>query len=407
MSIIINAVQLKTDCHQSIVLRTRSVAIFSGGKDIVGLEFWNDFWYYPDTVSDYIKRTSSGESYSSDTRIWYIGAAYISAFEDILDFLSDQIQKSAIFGIPTKGLKPEEIRAFDDARLAYSDGEYDIAASIISDLVETKIREFLYNVFSLQHGECHFRLHRITEIQIGYIRENISKGVKNGLSSTDNEFSYLNRHDYKPIFCGPSSPGNKNWAHTLSKIFFDWKEPDVLLYLDKFAKLNLQSSHHKQGVLTQEQQVMIYEFLIKSIDFVKRINGSYIMLLNAINKTETHGIPRYNYYSSLEKCKDLQELTPINIPVEDARRILEQWKSVGVIHVDLSNRQQIEQKYSVAYREFYAIFSALLIQAPSDIQVKIINDGSPQIVFETKVIQVTVDVQPNSVSPVVDDTSRQ
>jgi hypothetical protein len=239
-------------------------------------------------------------------------------------------------------------------------------------------------VFSLQYGERHARIRRIADTQRDYVRDNIAKDSKDGLSNTDNEFSYLNRHDYKPIFCGPTSPGNKNWAHTFSKIFFDWREADVLLYLDKFARLNLQSSHHKQGVLTQEQQALIYEFIIKSIDFIKRINGSYTAMLRAVQKIDSPGTPRHRYYFSLDKGKDLQELAYINIPIDDAKRILEQWKNAGTVHLDLSNRQQLEQKYGIAYREFYAILSALLLQVPNDIQVQILKESSPQIVFQVK-----------------------
>jgi hypothetical protein len=382
-SIKLNQKKLEKDCDQSIELISRAIAVFSGYKGVIGLDFWNDFWRYPDSVSEYIKRSSTKDA-TSNTRVWYIGSAYEAAFSDIVEFLDDQIKKSEIFSIPLQNLKPDEIREFDTAREEYSNREYDIAVSIVSELVESKIREFLHNIFVLQYGEEHKRIQRLPSNLRQYISKNIQADEKTGLAISKNEFLYLNRHDYSYVIRGPHSPGDKNWVHTFSKIFSDWNEDKIFEFLQQFARLNLTSSHHKRDSLTHEQQTMIYSYIISSIDFVRKINQSYTSFLKGIQKVETTGSIRNEYFFSLDQCKDIQELSPINISKEEAGRIIEMWRRSKENYFDLSNQQQLEQKHGMPYRQLYAILAVLLkgpqIKGVGDI--KITKENSPMITVE-------------------------
>lgn len=381
-SLNINQKQLEKDYYRSIELATRAVALYSGYNEVVSLkEFWNNFWNYPDSVSEYIKRTLK-EDRTLETRIWILGAAYESAFTEIVNYLYNEINKSEIFNIPIRGLKSEEISIFHDVRDEYSKREYFNAVSKISRLVELKIRELLYNLFILQYGQQFKRMQRIPVKQRQYIADNIKKDSKIDLGISKNEFTYLNRHDYGQIIIGETSPTNKNWSHTFSKIFFDWNKNQMLEYLDKFGKFNLTSAHYKDETLTHEQQTMIYKYIISSIDFLRRINQAYLLLLQSIQKLETAGGPtKYQYFFSLDQNKDIQELEEIRILKDDAAKIIELWKKSKENHFDLSNIQQLEQKYGIEYRQVFAILAALLKEQPKEIvkSIKIIKENSPLI----------------------------
>ena len=74
--------------------------------------------------------------------------------------------------------------------------------------------------------------------------------------------------------------GRQTWLHIFSRIFVQWSERDMYDYLDLFAEINKKVSHYNEDSIGIDQQGIVYSFVIKSIEFLKRINDAYVRLFS-------------------------------------------------------------------------------------------------------------------------------
>jgi DNA replication protein DnaC len=387
---------LTEDCKLSMIALTQAIALFYGVKETVSLSFWSRFWNIPDSVSTFVRMVSDDgktdhrfdmDFDKTDPKIWYVTSSYSAAFSDTIFFLSQQIERSRILSIPIKNLRQNEVREFDKARDHFANRDYFEAVSIVSRVVEMKLRDVLYHVFILQYGEQFKRLRRIPDEQRKSINSNNEKDKKQGLSISDNECLYLNRHDYKVVLMGPNaSIGQKNWKHTFSKLLHKWKESELLEFLDNFASHNLNAGHNKDKVFTIDQQNKVYSLMIKSIELVGMINNAYQIMIKSIRKVDTGGTPRFAYYFSMDGA-DIAELSPVHVTTSDAERIINIWKRDAETYIDLADKEQIEYKYGVKYQEFCAVLGAILKlneDTKTRINARVINENGSEILLRVE-----------------------
>jgi hypothetical protein len=370
--------RFKKECRASLILLSNAVATYAN-LSTTGIEFWKDFWHYPDNLDYFLKvlETQSSENEPSNV---YLFSAYESAYIDIVSFLWDQIKKDDVMAIPVTGLKKEEIRKFDKARIEYCDFEYISAARTISSLVETKLREFIYSVFYLQHGEYNNRIQRIPIALHSTILEHIKKDKERGLSLSENELTYLNRQHYYGIIAAEYGIGNDNWIHTFRITFAGWSIGKVRSYLDMFYKLNLPSAHNKEEVLTKIHQSDVYQYIVDSIRLIVMINKSYFMFINSVKKTEIAGSTENEYYFTLDE--DKYSVQPVRVSSENRKRIIGMLEEPNTI--DLSSVSEMQQRYHIGYRELFAILSDLLRLSTPGIETKVIKMNEPVIVLKVK-----------------------
>ena len=232
--------KLVEQCKASIGALSNAVATHAD-LSATGVDFWKDFWRYPDSLREYSKVLQTQSREAAPSRI-YLFSAYDSAFNEIVSFLSDEVKMSNMMAIPVQGLKTNEIIEFAAARADYYRGKYVPAVRRISTLVENKLREFIYSVFVLQYGHFNNRLQRIPIRFHDIIRKHIDKDKERGFTHSRNELTYLNRQDYFDILVAYDGIGHDNWINTFSKIFAGWGIAQMRSYLDLFYQVNLSSS---------------------------------------------------------------------------------------------------------------------------------------------------------------------
>ncbi len=238
--------KMEEDCKNSIDAITKAVAFFTG-ISVNSSEFWNDFWYIPQSLHDFIQvHRSQGKL--PDPSSTYLYGSYQSLFIEIFNFLSDQIYKTDILPIPYEGLKNKEIEMLNTSRSDFANQDYPSAINKTTSMIEIKLRDFIYSVFLLQYGDRNHRLQRIPIKLHDYINKNPIKDKRYAFEFVGNELTYLNRHQYYPILLGPGI-GSDNWEHTFSHVFVGWNYVKMASYLQSFFKFNLTSAHNKVEVL--------------------------------------------------------------------------------------------------------------------------------------------------------------
>jgi hypothetical protein len=88
--------------------------------------------------------------------------------------------------IPLSGLKKEEIEEFNKSRSDFTNVNYIDSASRISDLVENKLRAFIFSVYLLQFGDWSHRKHRIPIKLHTYIEKNPITDIRRGYQTSSN-----------------------------------------------------------------------------------------------------------------------------------------------------------------------------------------------------------------------------
>jgi hypothetical protein len=150
------------------------------------------------------------------------------------------------------------------------------------------------------------------------------------------------------------------------RVFAPLNESEIKSFLDMLAEFNITSSHVKEGAFGAEQQTRIFNYVLRSIDVVRKMNEAYLTLIEkGLYFVETQS-GTHPLLFSLNELKDKDCLSPIFVKRSNADRIVEQLSRQPSISVDLEDTQFIESYFSVAYREFMATLARLVIQTPME-----------------------------------------
>lgn len=361
MDIIANRVSftsLTKKCKASIRSISNAVAKYSD-MDASGIDFWDDYWQYPESLRNFTKAIDKqSQSYEPD----YIAllSVYVYAFTDIVKLFSEQVTKEKTLPITFIGLTNEEIKEFDAARVSYIEGDLYRAVGKISDLVERKMREFIYSVFLLQYGDPNNRQQRIP-IKIWYdIKKRRDIDKEKGRAINKNEFSYLNRNQYSELIAGWDGIGYDNWEHSFSKIFTrspGWDVFKIRTYLKTFTDFHLGESHNRPDYFTNLHQP-VYQFLMESMNILILINQSYSLFLERVKKAEIPGSTTIGYYFYLHGGT----LQPVRVSHTNRMNIIELFKeSKDPVTIDFSCPSRLQERFGINYQELFAILSDLLL----------------------------------------------
>lgn len=157
------------------------------------------------------------------------------------------------------------------------------------------------------------------------------------------------------------------------------KKMDSTLTKKDFV-LNLVSAHNKEEVLTNVNQSAVYQYIIDSIRLTVMINKSYFMFLDSVKKNAISGSTDSEYYFALDE--DKYSVQPVRVSSLNRQRI------IGLLEdsnsIDLSSVSSLEQRYTIEYRELFAILSDLLNGSTPGIETKVIKKNEPVIVLKVK-----------------------
>jgi hypothetical protein len=379
MDIVANPVRLTSltkKCKASIRSISNAVAKYSG-MDASGIDFWDEYWKYPESLRSFTKALDKqSQSYEPDSIA--LLSVYGYAFTDIVMRFSEQVTKDKTLPIPFIGLKKDEIKKLDAARISYKEGDLYSAVGKISDLVEPKMREFIYSVFLLQYGDPNNRQQRIPNWIWSDIKKRTNKDKEKGAAIDKNEFTYLNRNQYSELIAGWDGIGYDNWEHSFSKIFTrspGWDLFKVRSYLKTFKDFHLEESHNRPEYFTNLHQP-VYQFIMDSINILILINQSYSLFLERVKKAEIPGSTTIGYYFYLNGGT----LQPVRVSQTNRDKIIELFRESKTT-IDFSCPSMLQERFRINYQELVAILSDLLSETTT---ITITKRNGPLIDFRLK-----------------------
>lgn len=372
-------------CLKSIRFLTEAVALYSGipVDSSLGdpIEFWNDFRIYPDSLADFLKLARNPpRSLESDKD--YLFAPYDTAVKDIVNFLKNQINRSNTYLLPSKGLTNNELNILDEAREHIIKNDLYKAAEEVSNLIEDKLREFLYSVFSLQYGGREQRIRRVPDwARLNIIRRE-EENKKQGFGVSKNEFTNLSRKEYCGIFVRDHyyrDIGEENWDRTFSKLFRGWNMVDIRSFLKEFEKYNLRGTHRVKDAFTAVIQGDLIQFIRGSIKFIVSINESYFLFLENAKKEQISSSAEMRYYFPLEKST--YYLQPVRLLDSNRQRLIDRFKGSKTNTIDVSSPSDIENKYGMDYEQVFAVLTDLFSQVTP--ALRLIANKAPRVTIKS------------------------
>jgi len=353
-------------CTECLAKLTRAYMVYErvhgslGRKTPQVLSFWRDFWWSPESVGQFTRAVWT--DLEGGRKIALVGALYREAFAQILKFFKDEYENSKQYHIPVSDLKNVEIELLHTCRGLWRDNKYPELAERLTEAVEKRLRTFLYDVFTILYGNYQNRIKWLDSDSRKYIESNAQKDVSAGFSRSRNEFTQLNRGQYKSIMTGigERAEGRRNWNCIFSSVFTMWGEKELNDYLDLFAELNIRVGHGKEDSIGIAEQDYVYDFMQKSTRFLMNINQTYSKLLGAeCFKYAT------NVSFSLNGFRDSETLIPIEFVKDELQRVVEIIEKKGFMKIPLDDQEYVEGVFGMSYRKVFAIL-ALLRQGMED-----------------------------------------
>ena len=382
---------LVNNCITVMASLTRAFMLLNGipkivGNDIDILDFWTTFWKKPSPIIEFIDNVESSKKLDSTVANYIFGICR-EAIQVTISFMEDQIAKNRIFQLSYENLTNEDCEKIDLCRTCWSDGDYYGISEVISDYLEKKIRQNIFNIFKLFYGSVECRYKRYPNAITQVMKNKIAIDQKRGMSKIVNELQFLDRGEYKILMTrntdeNYSKHGEMNWNEVFKTIFSPWDQVGLLKFLDRFANINISVAHNKTESIGRQNQPEIRSYLMDAIFVIQKINSSYDKIFKNGVKTI-----KSKHYFGFKKKLDTMVIDDVSPKTERTRGVIDALKKMEQIDVNLEDPNYLESLYSVDYREFVLILNWLL-NASSEDQTRlgstlvIKNEKSPEYIFK-------------------------
>jgi len=205
------------------------------------------------------------------------------------------------------------------------------------------------------------------------IKEYIEKDPRTYKSISFNEFENLNRGQYKKLFMECPNLKKAIFEHVLGNNYTS----EFKAFFASFCDYNHLTSHLKMDSVQPQDQSRIYNYIIHSADFMKRINIAYLKMLHDYFYIKDDTPAEMVLYFSLRGIKgeqpskkvlkledkilaDTSDIKPIIIDKSEMERVWTGLKNIartGKYYLDLEDYNLIERLFTVEYRKFISILA--------------------------------------------------
>lgn len=356
------------------------------GSDQKVISFWKDFWYKPSSMIEFINQIESNEK--TDINVAnYIFGIYKEAISELTIFFKNQIEKDRLFSISYENLTNNDCEKIDKCREMWMNKKYYEMCSDITDYLEIKIRQHLFNVLTLFYGDMIFRKRRYEKEIQGKIHDNIKKDEKKGMAQIFNELQFFDRKDYKRLMTKNtkeqySDIGHQNWIDVFSEIFSPWNEEQLFNFLNVFGDFNTAIAHNKTESIDSKNQPELRQYMLDSIFLLQKLNGSYKKILEK-------GVVKLNseFYFSFKHTIDTQNQMNVNPSMDEYKRIVKRMGEMEEIEVIMDEQDFIQTFYNMNYRKFILILHLLLNLEPEKrkevgAHLIMLNEKSPSFLLK-------------------------
>ena len=324
--------------------------------DTKTLSFWITFWKQPPSIIEFINQIESNKEPQGTGANFIVGICK-EATKKIISFMKDQIEKDRIFRLSYVNLTNQDCEKIDNCRTHWVNGEDYFTGKEISDYLEIKIRQNIFNIFKLFYGNDECRSRRYSKEIIRSIKNKKEADQKRYTRKILNELQFLDRKEYKMLMTkntdeNPSELGEMNWNDVFKPIFTPWDQKELYRFLDQFGDF---VASNKMKSMNKQNQFELKEYVRKSIFVIKKLNSSYQIILEK-------GVQLINskYYFGFKDTLDVSCMKDVSPKTEQIHYLMDILKEMEPIDVNMEDLDSLESLYDTDYREFVLIICWLL-----------------------------------------------
>ncbi len=384
-------IDMVNNCITVLSSLTRTFMILNGVPKIEGtnfdvLLFWTTFWKKPSLIIEFIDNIESNKELDPTVANYIFGICR-DAIQVTISFIKDQNEKNRIFQLSYENLTNDDCEKIDTCRTYWMNGDYYSMAEVISDYLEKKIRQNVFNIFKLFYGGVEYRYRRYSSEVTKVMKSKATVDEKRGMSKISNELQFLDRGEYKILMTkntneNPSKLGEMNWNDVFKIVFTPLEQEDLFKFLDRFGDINISVAHNKTEAIGKQNQPDMRTYLMDSISVIQKLNRSYQKIIQ-------NGVQTINskYYFGFKNKLDTAIIENVSPKTERTRHIIEMLKKMEQIDVNFEDPDYLESLYNTDYREFILTIYWLLNATPEEqaqigSKFVIIYEQSPNYIFK-------------------------
>ncbi|MGD0329871.1 MAG: ATP-binding protein [Nitrososphaeria archaeon] len=273
----ISEIELASKCRQSLELLTRFYLtqvepIDESSPFTIGLEFWKDYWYSPREMAQFQNVIS--DEYEIRQRIWHVCSIYRQAYSSIFVFITREYQFLTSVRIPSLHLDNSDIKQLVEARDWWSNQNYERCVQCLYGSIQSKLRTFVQNIFTLIYGDIDDRFNHVAEP----LRSRIRDSLPSKPSSLIQEFSTLTLKEIGELMTDANANREiNNWNCLFSKLFQPLTKDEITGYINRLSSLKLQCDNMEE--FGKDISLELRELLLFMRDLSCKSNMAYVNLL--------------------------------------------------------------------------------------------------------------------------------
>ena len=378
------------NCITVMASLTRAFMTINGipkivGSDVNVLSFWTTFWKKPSSTIEFIDNVESKKELDASVANYIFGICR-EAIQVTISFMKDQVEKDRIFQLSYENLTNQDCKIIDNCRTYWINGNYYSMGEEISDYLEKKIRQNIYNIFKLFYGNEKCRTRRYSKEIIKAIESKKENDQKRGMGEIQNELQFLDRKEYKILMTkntqeNYSELGEVNWKDVFKIIFTSWDQEKLLKFLDKFGDINISVAHNKTQSIGKQNQPDMRDYVMNAIEVIQKLNSAYGVI-------HRKGVQLINskYYFGFKNTLDTLCMEDVAPKIERTKHVVNTLKKMEQIDVNMEDPDYLESLYNTDYREFALIIHWLLNATPEEqaqigSKLVVVKDESPNFIF--------------------------
>ena len=286
--------------------------------------------------------------------------SFQDAFEHMVWKLGKHITYNTTLIVGSKDLTNHDKRELNKARALYNVPQYLQSIRTYSDLIEIKLRNFIYNILKIKYGDNWQSL--IPSILMKKIKKNQDRDLTHfgKYLTNDNILCYLSRGEYHPLILEKYL-----WNNCYKFIFGDMNR-QLILDLQTISTLANLEKHNRDEENLQEISYFIPQNLEKIKKVLEYINQSYRQIISpdVVFMEDNKNKLFFSYTNNNDKKK----LFPVKINKNEKEEFE---KNLNLVinksgykenYINLEDQSSLHKTFSLDYRQIIGLFAYYIKQ---------------------------------------------
>ncbi len=292
--------------------------------------------------------------------------SFQDAFEQMVWKIGKHLTYNTVLIVGSKNLTNHDKRELNKARALYNAPQYLQSIRTYSDLIEIKLRGFLYNILKVKYGNNWQSL--IPSILMQKIKQNQDRDLTHfgKYLTNDNILCYLSRGEYHPLIL------EKYLWNCCFKFVFGDMNRQLIIDLATISTIANLEKHNRDEENLKEISYIIPQNLEKVKRVLEYINQSYRRIISpeVIFIREKSNELYFSYMNNSDKGK----LFPVKI---NKREREEFEKILNLVinksgyrenYINLEDQSNLHKTFSMDYRQIIGLFAYYLKRGMIEIE---------------------------------------